>query len=76
MLIFIVLALNESIKADHGFNIDSRAIRDLVGVMATYDGPARRAYLQFITGSPRLPVGGELRLDPASLPTTDRAGQS
>lgn len=56
-----IAALNESIKADHGFNIDSRAIRDLIEVMASYDGPGRRAYLQFITGSPRLPVGGAFR---------------
>ncbi|KIO30590.1 hypothetical protein M407DRAFT_14294 [Tulasnella calospora MUT 4182] len=56
--------LNESIKADHGFNIDSRAIRNLIEVMASYDGPGRRAYLQFITGSPRLPVGGFRGLNP------------
>ncbi|KAG9009574.1 Ubiquitin fusion degradation protein 4, partial [Tulasnella sp. 427] len=56
--------LNESIKADHGFNNDSRAIRNLIEVMASYDGPGRRAYLQFITGSPRLPVGGFRGLNP------------
>lgn len=26
--------------------------------MSEYDAPARRAYLQFITGSPKLPIGG------------------
>ena len=26
--------------------------------MAEYDGPTRRAFLQFITGSPKLPIGG------------------
>jgi len=57
--------LSESIKADHGFTIDSRAIKDLVEVMASYDAPARRAYLQFITGSPRLPVGGFRGLNPS-----------
>ncbi|KAG8896941.1 Ubiquitin fusion degradation protein 4, partial [Tulasnella sp. 408] len=59
-----VETLNETIKADHGFNIDSRAIRNLIEVMASYDGPGRRAYLQFITGSPRLPVGGFRGLNP------------
>ena len=54
----LALALTETIKADHGFNIDSRAIRDLIATMSEYDGAERRAYLQFITGSPRLPVGG------------------
>jgi E3 ubiquitin-protein ligase TRIP12 len=52
-------ALNEVIKADHGFNVESRAIRDLVEIMSTYDIPTRRAYLQFITGSPKLPIGGK-----------------
>ena len=26
--------------------------------MSEFDGPTRRAYLQFITGSPKLPIGG------------------
>lgn len=51
-------ALTEALKADHGFNVDSSAIRDLINVMASYDDPARRAFLQFITGSPKLPIGG------------------
>lgn len=54
------LALTEALKADHGFNVDSLAIRDLIAVMASYDEPARRAFLQFITGSPKLPIGGTL----------------
>ncbi len=52
-------ALNEAIKADHGFNVESRAIHDLLDIMSEYDGPNRRSYLQFITGSPKLPIGGE-----------------
>lgn len=47
------------LKADHGFNVESRAIRDLIDVMASFDTPTRREYLQFITGSPKLPIGGE-----------------
>jgi len=57
--------LSESIKADHGFNIDSRTIRDLIDVMSSFDVRSRRDYLQFITGSPRLPVGGFRGLNPA-----------
>lgn len=45
-------------KADHGFNVESRAIRDLVELMSEFNGSARREYLQFITGSPKLPIGG------------------
>lgn len=52
-------ALSEALKADHGFNVESRAIRDLVETMSEYDIPMKRAYLQFITGSPKLPIGGK-----------------
>ena len=52
------LALNEAIKADHGFNVESRTIRNLVEIMSEFDAPTRRQYLQFLTGSPKLPIGG------------------
>ncbi|KIY44943.1 hypothetical protein FISHEDRAFT_50340 [Fistulina hepatica ATCC 64428] len=56
--------LSEAIKADHGFNVESRAIRDLIDIMSKYDGSTRRSYLQFITGSPKLPIGGFRGLNP------------
>ncbi|KAJ2934030.1 hypothetical protein H1R20_g3045, partial [Candolleomyces eurysporus] len=56
--------LSEAVKADHGFNVESRAIRFLLGVMSEFDGPTRRAFLQFITGSPKLPIGGFKGLNP------------
>ena len=52
------VALVEAVKADHGFNVDSKAIRDLMEIMSKYDAPTRRAFLQFISGSPKLPIGG------------------
>ncbi|KAG8827658.1 Ubiquitin fusion degradation protein 4 [Serendipita sp. 401] len=56
--------LNEAIKADHGFNVESAAIRDLISIMASYDKNGRRDFLQFITGSPKLPIGGFKALSP------------
>ncbi|KAG9103694.1 Ubiquitin fusion degradation protein 4 [Ceratobasidium sp. 370] len=56
--------LTEALKADHGFNVDSSAIRDLISVMSSYDESTRRAFLQFITGSPKLPIGGFRGLSP------------
>ncbi|KAI0924248.1 hypothetical protein AcW2_005179 [Taiwanofungus camphoratus] len=56
--------LSEALKADHGFNVESRAIRDLLEIMSEYDTPTRRSYLQFITGSPKLPIGGFRGLNP------------
>jgi E3 ubiquitin-protein ligase TRIP12 len=58
-MLILCLALSEALKADHGFNIESRAIRDLVEIMSNFDPSTRRACLQFITGSPKLPIGGE-----------------
>ena len=58
-ILMVMIALSEALKADHGFNVESRAIRDLVETMSEYNPLMRRAYLQFITGSPKLPIGGE-----------------
>jgi E3 ubiquitin-protein ligase TRIP12 len=53
-----IAALNEAIKADHGFNGESRSIRNLIELMSEFDVTTRRDFLQFITGSPKLPIGG------------------
>lgn len=37
-------------RADHGYNMESRAIRDLIQIMSSYDPTSRREFLQFITG--------------------------
>jgi hypothetical protein len=62
------VALNEAIKADHGFHGESRAIRELIGVMSEFDVSTRRDFLQFITGSPKLPIGGVFPV----IPSCDR----
>jgi len=56
--------LGEALKADHGFTADSKAIQHLIEIMAGYDPVTRRSYLQFITGSPKLPIGGFRGLNP------------
>ncbi|KAG1740094.1 putative ubiquitin-protein ligase, partial [Suillus occidentalis] len=53
--------LNEAIKADHDFHSEGRAIRELVGIMSDFDAFARRDFLQIITGSTKLPIGGVFR---------------
>lgn len=43
--------------------MDSRSVRNLLQVMSELTLPQRRDFLQFVTGSPKLPIGGEsLRL--------------
>ncbi|KAL9026488.1 MAG: hypothetical protein Q9196_004853 [Gyalolechia fulgens] len=56
--------LLDSIKADHGFNMDSRSVRNLLQVMSELTLQQRRDFLQFVTGSPKLPIGGFKSLTP------------
>lgn len=56
--------LMDSIKADHGFNMDSKSVKNLLHVMSELSPAQRRDFLQFITGSPRLPIGGFKSLTP------------
>jgi E3 ubiquitin-protein ligase TRIP12 len=48
----------DSIKADHGFNMDSKSVKNLLQTMSELSLPERRDFLQFTTGSPKLPIGG------------------
>ncbi|XP_044716109.1 HECT-domain (ubiquitin-transferase) domain-containing protein [Hirsutella rhossiliensis] len=56
--------LTDSIKADHGYNMDSRSVRNLLQSMSEFDAQQRREFLQFTTGSPKLPIGGFRSLTP------------
>lgn len=56
--------LVESCHVDHGYNMDSRAIKFLFQILSSYDVEEQRKFLQFVTGSPRLPVGGLKSLSP------------
>jgi len=56
--------LMDSMKADHGFNMDSKTIRNLLQAMSEYNTTERREFLQFVTGSPKLPIGGFKSLTP------------
>ncbi|RMZ68839.1 ubiquitin ligase Nedd4 [Pyrenophora seminiperda CCB06] len=56
--------LMDSIKADHGYNLDSKSVRNLLATMSEFDAQERRDFLQFITGSPKLPIGGFKALTP------------
>lgn len=56
--------LLDSIKADHGFNMESKSVRNLLQVMSELTLQQRRDFLQFVTGSPKLPIGGFKSLTP------------
>jgi len=51
--------LMESCRPDHGYTQDSPAIKCLFEILSNYDASEQRLFLQFMTGSPRLPVGGQ-----------------
>ncbi len=59
-----VSSLAEACKPDHGFNLDSSAIRLLYEILSSYNRDEQRQFLQFVTGCPRLPVGGFKSLSP------------
>lgn len=59
-----VKTLMESCRPDHGFTNESPSIRFLYEIMASYDREEQRQFLQFVTGCPRLPVGGFKSLSP------------
>jgi len=56
--------LNECTRCDHGFTHESTAVKHLFEIMCSFNSDEQRQFLQFITGSPRLPVGGLRSLVP------------
>ncbi|KAJ3099309.1 Ubiquitin fusion degradation protein 4 [Phlyctochytrium planicorne] len=56
--------LVDSIRADHGYTSDSRAVRFLAEMMHGFSPADRRDFLMFVTGSPKLPIGGFKALSP------------
>ncbi|KAL5911382.1 Ubiquitin fusion degradation protein 4 [Pyricularia oryzae] len=56
--------LMDSIKADHGYNMDSLSVKNLLQFMSELSPAERRDFLQFTTGSPKLPIGGFKSLNP------------
>ncbi|KAJ2492143.1 Ubiquitin fusion degradation protein 4 [Coemansia sp. RSA 2050] len=56
--------LRSAIKAEHGYSLASPAVQMFLGFMESLDGPDRRSFLRFVTGAPRLPLGGFRALHP------------
>ncbi|KAK1755641.1 ubiquitin fusion degradation protein 4 [Echria macrotheca] len=56
--------LMDSVKADHGYNMDSKSVKNLLQTMSELSPTQRRDFLQFTTGSPKLPIGGFKSLTP------------
>ncbi|CAN0028364.1 unnamed protein product [Discosporangium mesarthrocarpum] len=54
----------ESIVCGHGYTKSSAQVQWLARMMAQLTPPQRRQFLKFVTGTPRLPVGGFAGLQP------------
>lgn len=59
-----VKSLMECCRPDHGYTHDSRAIKCLFEILSNYTPEEQRQFLHFVTGCPRLPVGGFKSLSP------------
>lgn len=56
--------LADCCRADHGFTQDSLAIQYFYDILSEYNRDDQRLFLQFVTGTPRLPTGGFKSLTP------------
>lgn len=56
--------LADAIRADHGFAMDSEPVKYLLEILSSMDPTEKRQFIQFTTGSPRLPIGGWKALRP------------
>ena len=54
----------EHIKTDHGYSKDSLAVQMLLEILLEFSLSEQYAFLQFVTGSSTLPVGGLNALQP------------
>ncbi|KAK6456355.1 Ufd4 protein [Scheffersomyces xylosifermentans] len=56
--------LTSAISANHGYTKESDAIKSLIKILVEFTETERRAFLQFLTGAPKLPIGGFKALRP------------
>ncbi|EXC16279.1 E3 ubiquitin-protein ligase UPL4 [Morus notabilis] len=56
--------LVDHVKFDHGYTASSPPVVNLLEIIQEFDNKERRAFLQFVTGAPRLPPGGLASLNP------------
>lgn len=56
--------LQKFIRFDHGFTNNSKTALHFLSVLSKFNAEERRQFLLFITGCPRLPLGGFSHLDP------------
>ncbi|KAM6569071.1 hypothetical protein CsatB_017056 [Cannabis sativa] len=56
--------LVDQVKFDHGYTASSPPVVNLLEIIQEFNKKQQRAFLQFVTGAPRLPPGGLASLNP------------
>ncbi|KAJ0503251.1 putative HECT domain, armadillo-like helical, HECT, E3 ligase catalytic domain-containing protein [Helianthus annuus] len=56
--------LSDLIKFDHGYTASSPPILHFLEIIQEFDYEQQKAFVKFVTGSPRLPLGGLASLNP------------
>lgn len=56
--------LRRTVVPDHGLSSESPTFTAFLSILAEFDARERRVFLQWLTGSPRLPIGGFAALQP------------
>lgn len=56
--------ITDALKIDHGYSRDSEQVEWFVDIMHQFDQKQQSSFLQFITGAPKLPIGGFKALNP------------
>lgn len=59
-----ITILMDNIKCDHGYSMSSRSVEYFLDIISNFDLEQQRKFLLFVTGSPKLPVGGFKNLNP------------
>ena len=54
--------LQEHVKLDHGYTYDSKVVHCFFQILTNFNRDEQEKFLQFVTGSPRLPIGGLLSI--------------
>ncbi|KAI5951077.1 UFD4 [Candida jiufengensis] len=65
--------LSSAIIANHGYTRESQTIKDLILILIEFNEIEKREFLQFLTGSPKLPIGGFKALRPELTVVRKRA---
>ncbi|KAI5963633.1 UFD4 [Candida pseudojiufengensis] len=65
--------LSSAIIANHGYTRESKIIKDLISILVEFNDLEKREFLQFLTGSPKLPIGGFKALRPELTVVRKRA---